>query len=433
MNAIPAGDDIPCERCGRCLAVCPVYDVERIETLSPRGRLDLIRGLESCELVTGPRYHEALFSCMQCLACFDACPKGVDASGRILTARTRLTARDRVKSRLERAMLRTALNHRPLLAGLARLASQVQQQLPAKEGPGSRHLPMFLPDLLAGRRIPEISAVNLFRGLPEVLPADPGADYHGQVTFFTGCYFGLVETGPILSALRVLAFNGWEVLIPRTQSCCGAVALLAGHADLARRLVARNLAALAGDGLVITSCATCGRTLRREYPGLLKISGDDSQLRAATALARRTRDIHVFLEQLPELRQGVRAQHRRVTIHDPCHLSRGQGVREQVRRILAAVPGVELVEMANSDTCCGGGGLSGMKQPALSLAIGEKKIAAIEATGADTVVAGCPGCLMQIRDLLSRRGSRIQALHPMDLLAWSYETFPRQGEDGCLI
>jgi glycolate oxidase iron-sulfur subunit len=89
--------------------------------------------------------------------------------------------------------------------------------------------------------------------------------------------------------------------------------------------------------------------------------------------------------------------------------------------------------MADSDTCCGGGGLSGMKQPALSLAIGEKKIAAIEATGADTVVAGCPGCLMQIRDLLSRRGSRIQALHPMDLLAWSYEKFPRQGGDECLI
>ncbi len=406
-----------CERCGRCLAVCPVYGVERIETLSPRGRLDLISGVQAGEFASGPRYAEALFSCLQCLACVDACPKGVDAAGRILLGRMQSTSAIPKGGRLERTLMAAVLDHRPLVAALARLASGVQRLFPNSETPCSRHLPMFLPDMLAGRRIPEIGGLGLYQGLPEVIPADPDTDFRGQVTFFTGCYFGLVETAPLLAAIRVLCFNGWEVHIPSSQSCCGAVALLAGHADIADRMVVRNLEALAGNGPVVTACATCGRNLKREYPQRFMSEATAVQRQEALDLAERTWDIHEWLDRNGPLRRGRPISHRCVTIHDPCHLARGQGVRGAVRRLLDTVLGVERVEMADADACCGGGGLSGMKRPVLSLAVGAKKIAAIEATGADTVVAGCPGCLIQIRDLLSRKRSRIQAVHPMELLA----------------
>jgi len=412
--------DPTCERCGRCLSVCPVYGVERIETLSPRGRIDLISGMQAGEFTPGPRYAEALFSCLQCLACVEACPKGVDAAGRILQGRMRSTSAVPKEGGLERLLMAAVLDHRPLVAALARLASGMQRFFPKKDSPCSRHLPMFLPDILAGRRIPEFGGIRLYQGLPEVIRADQDTAFRGKVTFFTGCYFGLVETGPLLAAIRVLGFNGWEVHIPAGQSCCGAVALMAGHADIAHRMAERNLAVLAGDDPVVTACATCGRTLKREYPERFRFEGTAAQRQEAMALAERTWDIHEWLDRNGPLRQGRPIRQRRVTIHDPCHLARGQGIREAVRRLLDAVSGVERVEMADADACCGGGGLSGMKHPALSLAVGANKIAAIEATGADTVVAGCPGCLMQIRDLLSRRKSRIQALHPMELLACSY-------------
>lgn len=425
MKAI-SNTDPSCERCGRCLSVCPVYDVERIETLSPRGRLDLISGMQTGEFAPGPRYAEALFSCLQCLACVEACPKGVDAAGRILQGRMRSTSSVQNEESLERLLMAAVLDHRPLVAALARLTSWVQGFFPKKGLPCSRHLPMFLPDILAGRRIPEFGGIRLYQGLPEVIPADPNTDFRGKVTFFTGCYFGLVETGPLLAAIRVMGFNGWEVHIPAGQSCCGAVALMAGHADIARRMAARNLEVLAGDGPVVTACATCGRTLKRENAEPFTFEENEVQRQEALALAKRTWDIHEWLDRNGPLRQGLPIRHRRVTIHDPCHLARGQGIRGAVRRLLETVSGIEPVEMADSDACCGGGGLSGMKQPALSLAVGAKKIAAIEATGADAVVAGCPGCLMQIRDLLSRRRSRIQALHPMELLAYSYSVPERK-------
>lgn len=418
MSAV-SNADTSCERCGRCLSVCPVYDMERIETLSPRGRLDLIAGVQSGQFLPGPRYAEALFSCLQCLACVEACPKGVDAAGRILQGRMRSISGTPNGKRLERFLMDAVLDHRPLVAALVRLASGVQRLLPDTETPCSRHLPMFLPDMLAGRRVPEIGGIRLYQGLPEVIPADPDIDFRGQVIFFTGCYFGLVETGPLLAAIRVLSFNGWEVRIPANQSCCGAVALMAGHADIAGRMAGRNLEALAGGHPVVTACATCGRTLKREYLERCTREGTAAQLQQALDLAERTWDIHEWLDRNGPLRQGRPTRPRRVTVHDPCHLARGQGIRGEVRRLLDAVSDVERVEMVDADACCGGGGLSGMKHPAVSLAVGAKKIAAIEATGADTVVAGCPGCLIQIRDLLSRRRSGIQALHPLEVLACS--------------
>lgn len=425
--------DTSCERCGRCLSVCPVYDMERIETLSPRGRLDLIAGVQSGQFVPGPRYTEALFSCLQCLACVEACPKGVDAAARILQGRMRSTSVTPNGMRLERFLLDAVLDHRPLAAALVRLASEVQRLLPESEPSCYRHLPMFFPDMLAGRRIPDVGRIGLYRGLPEVIPADPDTDFRGQVMLFTGCYFGLVETEPLLAAIRVLSFNGWEVHIPADQSCCGAVALSAGHADVARRMAVRNLEALAGGGHpVVTACATCGRTLKREYLARYTCEGTAAQRQEALELAERTWDIHEWLDRNGPLRQGRPTRRRRVTIHDPCHLARGQGIRGEVRRLLDAVSDVERVEMVDAEACCGGGGLSGMKHPAVSLAVGARKIAAIEATGADTVVAGCPGCLIQIRDLLSRKRSGIQALHPMEVLAGSCrpKEIRREQKDG---
>lgn len=416
-NASIPAQEIPCERCGRCLPVCPIYAGERIETLSPRGRLDLVDAVATGALAPGPRYQETLSTCLQCLACADACPKGIDASRRILAARGQV--RQKKAGRFfERRLLHAVLVNRPLFALATRLLAGRQRYAKGAQKSPPRHLPLFLPQMLAGRRIPTFDALDIYRRYGRRVPADPDVSYQGRVLFFSGCLFGYVDTAPALAAIQVLAANGFDVVIPPGQTCCGTPAHMSGYEDIARKAAMKNLQALAGNDPVITACATCGSMLQREYPRLLDpISPAAEQSRR---LADRSVDIHQFLAGLPRLRTGTRSLLRRVTLHDPCHLTRGQGVDDAVRTIMEAVPGLKIVEMSDTGTCCGGGGLSGLKHPAISGGIGDRKAAAIIATGADQVASGCPGCLLQIRDRLSRRRSSVGAVHPVELLAASY-------------
>ena len=403
-----------CDRCARCLEVCPTYLATRVETLSARGRLELIAGAACGELKPGERYRQALTQCIQCLACSAICPKGVKAAEAVLEERARQPLKGWRYS-LTRLVFRAMLFHRPMTAALIRLFSPLQKWLPAREGAASRHLPFFVADLLTRRPVHRPAAQSLFARFPRRVPPDPSVAPAGRVTFFTGCYHGLVEPAPAAAVIRVLAANGFTVSIPPEQTCCGAPAFFAGRRGEASRMAERNLQALANDhSPVVVSCATCGSMIRREYP---RLAADPDH---GAALSRRVQDVAQILDTLPRLRPGVHPIAARVTIHDPCHLKRGQGVDRQVRRMLAAIPSLQVVEMEDADLCCGGGGLYAITQPSLSRSMGDAKAQRILDAGADAVVAGCPGCILQIRASLSRAGSRMEVLHPVELLARSY-------------
>ncbi|MHB8763453.1 MAG: 4Fe-4S dicluster domain-containing protein, partial [Deferrisomatales bacterium] len=173
-----------CERCGRCLEVCPTYQVTRVETLGPRARFELIEAVRGGTLAGGPRYRHTLSQCLQCLACSRACPKGVDVAGQVVAAREERLAREGGET-LKRLGLLAVLRGRPALAALARLARPLAALLPRRPGSPSRHLPLFLPEALAGRAVPPLAP----RRLPRVVPPAPGAAPRGPVTLFTGCFF----------------------------------------------------------------------------------------------------------------------------------------------------------------------------------------------------------------------------------------------------
>jgi glycolate oxidase iron-sulfur subunit len=232
------------------------------------------------------------------------------------------------------------------------------------------------------------------------------------VALLTGCVQALLFPEVNTATARLLARSGYTVLSPPAQGCCGALHLHWGDRAGARRLARANVAAFAGADWVVTNAAGCGTALR-DYGHLF---ADDP---AAAALAARVRDVSELLAgALPEPRHPLPLT---VTYHEPCHLVHGQRVREAPRALLRAIPGLRLVELPESDLCCGSAGVYNLLEPEIAGQLLARKLDRIAGTGADVVASGNPGCLLQLRMGLAERGLGIRAHHPIELLAWSVE------------
>ena len=246
--------------------------------------------------------------------------------------------------------------------------------------------------------------------------------------FFLGCAQNLLFAEESAAAVRVMARNGCEVVVPRDAQCCGMPAIGYGRQDLMRQMARHNIAvfeALEVD-VIVTDCATCGSTLK-EYGHVFAqtdtlASAGESWGKRAQAFSRRVRDISEFLAEISLERPRGRIEGT-VTYHDPCHLVRGQGIVNQPRELLQMIDGLQLVEMAEADWCCGSAGSQLITHYEDSLAILDRKMDNVAATGADYVASGCPGCQMQLTVGLKRRGldSQTKVVHPVLLLDRAYQ------------
>ncbi len=417
-----------CEYCGRCLSVCPSYRHSLVETMSPRARIDLARAVESGELVPGPRYHASIKSCMQCLACTEICGKGVDGAQIILDAR--LAQGDgplTLSRRVEKFVTTRLLLSRPLLAKAVRLGSVFQKLFPRDKCGSIRHLPDALCGLAGKRSLPNMAPKSLHELLPERVTPPQGVTTCGEVALFSGCFGGLVNVDAALSTVEALTRRGYTVHIPRAQSCCGAPAQLSGFGEAFHKAQAKNADAFAtfGDMPVLTLCATCHRTLAHEY----KDEGNGLAARimdAALFLQRHDSEYGYPLSATPNLPAAVLAVRAGrpvseadpliVAVHDPCHFRLDPHVGRAVRARFAALPWVKLVELPNPGSCCGGGGISSLKNPAIADELGEARARAVVASGADIVAAQCPGCVLQLNNHLRRIGAIARACHTMELV-----------------
>ncbi|MBW2309026.1 MAG: hypothetical protein JRG73_19050, partial [Deltaproteobacteria bacterium] len=250
---------------------------------------------------------------------------------------------------------------------------------------------------------------------PEVIP--PRSEHRGRVAFFPGCATSFVLDDIGRAVIHVLTGSGFEVILPRDPSCCGAPMFLTGEHRVSRGNIEHNISTLLQPGIeaVITCCATCGSALRREYPEMMeKLHGD---VKGASVLAEKTRDVMEFIAEAGPGVASLAAVPVRTTYHHPCHLLHGQGVRDAPRRVLEQIPGLEWVEMKEGDSCCGGGGSFQLYFPETSEKIVGPKIDHILESGAQTVATGCPGCIIQIAGNLPRRAKDIDVLHPIQILA----------------
>jgi L-lactate dehydrogenase complex protein LldE len=235
------------------------------------------------------------------------------------------------------------------------------------------------------------------------------------IALFVTCLADLFRPSVGFAALKLLRDAGCEVLVPREQTCCGQPAYNNGDREAARAIGRQVIRTFEGYNQVVVPSGSCAGMLRRHYPALFAEIPEWAE--RAQALAARTQELTAFLADRLKAVPSLTRFDARATYHDSCSALREMGVHSQPRRLLASVEGLELVEMAETGTCCGFGGTFCVKFPEISQRMVDDKIAAIEAAGADTLVAGDLGCLLNIAGRLSRRGSAVRVFHVAEVLA----------------
>ena len=395
-----------CVHCGICLPQCPTYRVLGEEMDSPRGRVYLMRAAAEGRAELTPGLARHLDLCLGCRACETACPSGVPF-GQLLEATRAQLDRKRVRARESaHATLEWALSIFPhpdrlgaLLWPLRLYQASGLRTLVRASGILAPFKRLQAMDALLPRVLPGASS------LPELIPARGRA--RGRAALLTGCVQRFFFPEINLATARLLSAAGWEVVVPRGQGCCGALHLHAGRLDEFRAMARSLMAALGRDvDIVVTNAAGCGSALK-EYGHWLGDGG-------AERFAGLVKDISEVLVDadlpLGELRETV-------TYHDACHLAHGQKVRAQPRELLRRIPGVTLVELTDSDLCCGSAGVYNLLEPEMAAELGRRKLERIRETGARIVAAGNPGCIMQISQQALEAGLALEVMHPVTLLS----------------
>jgi glycolate oxidase iron-sulfur subunit len=286
-----------------------------------------------------------------------------------------------------------------------------------KKVPENSGLRLRFPMPFVGNKrfIPKIAKASFIENHPEVIPGEPGKP---RIAFFVGCMTNFVYTDVGEAALALFRHLGCTIIIPKGQQCCGLPGMSGGDIATVRDLAEKNLAEFEKYEVdyVMSACATCGGALHRLYP--LVVGKRNPELRERLeALAKKTVDASQLLRQLGlDPADTGTGEPIKVTYHDPCHL-RTRGVIKQPRELLQGTPGVELIEMAGADKCCGLGGTFNVYHYESSMTINDGKSEAIVATGAQVVATGCPGCMMQLSDGLKQHGSSVEVVHTLQLLA----------------
>ena len=402
-----------CVHCGFCLPTCPTYLLWGQETDSPRGRIHLMKLRRDGRDTASDSFVRHIDSCLGCMACVTACPSGVQYDSLLEAARPQVEreanrgAGDRAFRRLIFAVFPHPSRLRVLSWPLGLYQKLGIQRLLHKTG-----VLGLLPARLQAmeRLLPPITFGA--SPLPARIPAQ--GTQRRRVGLLLGCvqrvFFGNVND----ATARVLAAEGCEVVIPQTQQCCGALAEHAGEEKDAMEFARRLIDAFDASQVdtIVINAAGCGSAMKR-YGHLLR--NDPAYAARAKAFAAKCRDIsEVLVELEPRAPRGtVRLK---AAYHDACHLQHAQGVRAQPRRLLQAIPGVEVREIGESEICCGSAGIYNLLEPGPATELRDRKVRNILKTDAEAIVSSNPGCLLQIATGLDAAGRPLRIMHLVEVI-----------------
>lgn len=415
-----------CVGCGKCKSVCPSYNVRRREGVSPRGRVALIKSRLGGEEDFAEAYVRDIKDCTLCASCFSNCPNEVNVPRLVLAARAESAERDGLPL-IASIIYKTLLSSGNLMNIAVRTASiftsLVLKEVPLENGLVSR---FSLPLIGDGRLVPELAKVPFLEleSVREYKSKDTssrmGKGGKVRVAFFAGCGVNYIMPGVGEATLKLLEECGAEVFVPQGQHCCGMPALAGGDRATARKNALSNLEAFeAGDfDYITTSCATCSHALKKHFVELLKGESEELSERVER-FSDKVLDVTVLLHSVLGYGEGqgknkdknsdskgtkvATKSSKVVTWHDPCHLSRYLGAREEPRELLQK-SSYTFKGMKNPCKCCGLGGGLAYTNYELSREISRVKALSIMDSGADIVATACPGCIVQLRDALHRYG-----------------------------
>ena len=382
---------------------------------SPRGRIQLMHSIHQGTVPLDDTSVRHLDLCLGCRACETTCPSGVRYGALIEGARHFIESRHR-RSWPERAkrwlVNRTFPN--PAVMRMFGWAVRCLTRLGLHRLARSRWLPKSIRGLL--RYVPDPETPFRSVRLPE--RTAPQGEVRHRVGLLAGCVMQSLFGDTHTSTVQLLTQHGCEVRAPAAAGCCGA--LLLHNGDRARGLEMARRTITAFDSLeldaVLTNAAGCGAAMR-EYGAHFK---DDPALRpAAERVAAKVRDVAEFVHELPDFRPK-RSVNVKVAYHDACHLLNGQGVQAEPRQLLKDIRGVDLVDLHEAEVCCGSAGSYNLTEPELAGRLAARKARNVMATGAEVLVTGNPGCILQIRAALRDQGSSIRVMHTADFLAEAY-------------
>ena len=430
-----------CMHCGLCLPTCPTYDATKLERHSPRGRIALMRAIADDRLDVTKAFADEMYFCLGCLACQTACPAGVNYAELFEHARAEVEER-RVLSSPKRNLIRgfavswlfMDLRRLQLVGQAMRLYQQLGLQTLLRRSGILKLLPKRLRELEA--ITPTIQPQFTAEMVAPITPAVGVRKY--RVAMLIGCAQDLIFSDVNRDTVEVLAQNGCEVVTPPEQSCCGSLHAHNGEWTLAQQLARRSIDQFPPEQFdaIITNAGGCGSHLRH----YAKLLADDPAYRERAALwDAKVKDIHEWLVEI-QFRvpnSGLRVQDPGtptkeletrnskpgtfpVTYHESCHLSHGQKVVTQPRRVLEAIPNLRLVELPEATWCCGSAGIYNLTQPEMAGKLLDRKIQHIKATGALTVATANPGCLLQLVNGAAQHGLKLRVVHPVTLLAEAY-------------
>ncbi len=409
-----------CIHCGLCLNACPTYRLWHNEADSPRGRIRQMALVDQGRLELNEAFVTHIDRCLDCRACETACPSGVEYGKLVELARAQIAKnfkRPRTSRWIRNFVYRRLLTDPRHIARIARAMRFYQRSGLEAIVRGTRILRLIGMSKRA-ELMPRIDREFFFSRLGKTFPAQ--GERRARVAFFAGCLAQVTFTQLNDATIRVLQANGCEVVVPADQFCCGALAAHAGERDVARELARKNMKAFSAEAFdaIVTNAAGCGSTLK-EYAQLFATGREENEstddAERAAEFSRGVRDVTEFLSDLG-LSARMREMKLRVTYQDSCHLLHGQKIREAPRKLIRAIPGVELVEMPLAEQCCGSAGVYNVTETATSMELLKEKMRNAKSTGAPIIVTANPGCMLQLRAGAKLHATGQDVLHVVELL-----------------
>lgn len=406
---------INCMRCGMCLPACPTYKETFLETASPRGRVALVRKLQEGQLDQSDQLLEYLSLCLDCQACASACPCGVNA-GELVAEFTCERKAESGLGYLENLILHKLVPH-PDRLETSMVPMRMYQRTGLQKLVRRLGILKMFPKPLERMEglLPDLPARPLRQEIQEVTPAV--GQERGTVGFFLGCVMSLIFSDASRATIKLLSSLGYKVITPKNQVCCGAPNMLGGDLAGLKEAAQTNIDIFAGYKVdfIVTDCGGCGAELKKYGHHL-----EDNE--SAELFSSKVRDIsQVLALHADELRAKLKPLPLKATYHDPCHIAHCQGIRKEPRELLKLVPGLDYRELEAADACCGSAGTYNIERPEMSDRILKRKLETIRASGAELLVTGNPGCLLQFKKGLADHLPDVKIMHLTEVLARSMD------------